>query len=392
MKTLHKHETFIYVALWSILFITPVLSMYVGVKSGDVESFRWDEVLHVWQQFAAFLLLFLFHNFVLAPLLVNRQRQGLYFGSVAVMVVLFTLFQCAMRPDDLDFRRNKMEQREHMRQHESMERPADMDRPDDMDSPERHGPPPMQRHAKGRPHHRGPMVLDWHDVFSIIMLILMLGGNLGVKLYFKNRRDQQQLTEMEKQNLEQQLEYLKYQINPHFFMNTLNNIHALVDIDPEKAKDTILELSMMMRFVLYEGNKQGVPLSKEFQFIRNYVTLMSLRYTDKVDIVLDLPTETPDHQLPPLMLITFIENAFKHGISYQHPSFVHVKVTIENAKLHFECSNSKGDSTTSKPGGVGLQNVQKRLNLIYGKSFTLNIKDQADTYDVDLVIPLKMED
>lgn len=115
-------------------------------------------------------------------------------------------------------------------------------------------------------------------------------------------------------------------------MNTLNNIHALVDIDPEKAKDTILELSKMMRFVLYEGDKKGVPITREFDFIRNYVTLMKLRYTDKVEVKVELPAEVPDYELPPLMLITFIENAFKHGISYQHASFIHVKAGIEGTK------------------------------------------------------------
>ena len=87
-------------------------------------------------------------------------------------------------------------------------------------------------------------------------------------------------------------------------MNTLNNIHALVDIDPEKAKDTILELSKMMRFILYEGDKKGVPLSKEFEFIRTYIQLMKLRYTDKVKITVDLPSEAPDKVVPPLMLIS----------------------------------------------------------------------------------------
>ena len=152
-----------------------------------------------------------------------------------------------------------------------------------------------------------PAFMGEHDIVALIILLLMLGMNLGVKYYFKSRHDAKQLMVLEKENLEQQLEYLKYQINPHFFMNTLNNIHALVDIDPEQAKDTILELSKMMRFALYEGDKKGVPLSREFEFIRHYVTLMRMRYTDKVEVKVDLPTETPDYELPPLMLITFIE-------------------------------------------------------------------------------------
>ena len=216
----------------------------------------------------------------------------------------------------------------------------------------------------------------------------MLGMNLGIKYYFKNRDDKKKLIRLEKENLEQQLEYLKYQINPHFFMNTLNNIHALVDIDAEKAKSTILELSKMMRFVLYEGDKKGVPLTREFDFIRNYVTLMRLRYTDKVKITVDLPTQAPDRQIPPLMLITFIENAFKHGISYQHESFIDVKVGIEGTKLRFTCRNSKADKPNQEKGGVGLTNVKQRLNLLYDNNFTLNIQDEPDIYNVELLIPL----
>jgi LytS/YehU family sensor histidine kinase len=232
------------------------------------------------------------------------------------------------------------------------------------------------------------MIVGQHDIVALIILVLMLGMNIGIKLYFKSRHDTKQLLALEKENLEQQLEYLRYQINPHFFMNTLNNIHALVDIDPEKAKETILELSKMMRFVLYEGDKKKVPMGREFEFIRHYITLMQLRYTDKVDVQVDLPAEVPDCQLPPLMLVTFIENAFKHGISYQHDSFIHIKADIKDATLHFECKNSKADNPNKEKGGVGLTNVKQRLNLIYGNNFTLNIQDNPETYKVELVIPL----
>lgn len=133
--------------------------------------------------------------------------------------------------------------------------------------------------------------------------------NLGVMLFFKSNKDEAELQLLEKQNLQQQLEYLKYQINPHFFMNTLNNIHALVDIDPEEAKTTIVELSKMMRYILYEGNKPIIPLQREIQFLENYITLMKLRYTNKVKITLNIEKNIPDYGVPPLMLITFVENA-----------------------------------------------------------------------------------
>ena len=145
----------------------------------------------------------------------------------------------------------------------------------------------------------------------------------------------------------------------------------------------------MMRFVLYEGNRQSVPLTKEMDFIRHYVALMQLRYTEKVKITLDLPSEMPDRQIPPLILITFIENAFKHGVSYQHESFIEVKTMINNNKLCFKCSNSKTDKPNEEKGGVGLKNVRKRLNLLYENNYTLNIQDGQDVYSVELSFPLK---
>ncbi len=384
MKEQKKHENLTYLALWGMLFAVPVLSLYIRSVSTPVIDFEWREVFMIWKQFGIFLVIFLIHNFLLAPLLVYKQRRALYFGIVAVMIGGFIVYQCTNRPTE---RRAFNHEPPPMEQMERSHR-------EQMD-PSHHQRPPRPRDFKDHGRHRPPMVVGQHDVIALIILILMLGMNIGIKLYFKSRHDAKQLMALEKENLEQQLEYLRYQINPHFFMNTLNNIHALVDIDPEKAKDTILELSKMMRFVLYEGDKKGVPLSREFDFIRHYVTLMRLRYTDKVDVQVNLPAEVPDCQLPPLMLITFIENAFKHGISYQHDSFVHIKIEVRGERkevrgmwLHFTCRNSKADTPNQEKGGVGLANVKQRLYLLYGENYTLNIQDDPDTYNVELQIPL----
>ena len=208
------------------------------------------------------------------------------------------------------------------------------------------------------------------------------------------------MAELEKQNLEQQLEYLRYQINPHFFMNTLNNIHALVDIDPEKAKNSIILLSKMMRYILYEGDKNTIPLQREVAFIENYIALMRMRYTDKVSINVDMPKgivgakdqgserANEEWEIPPLLLITFVENAFKHGVSYRQESFIDLYIGIEDGQLIFRCRNSKAQEPNQEKGGVGLTNVKKRLDLIYGTNYTLNIKDD-DTYSVDLRINKK---
>ncbi|MBP3247649.1 MAG: sensor histidine kinase [Prevotella sp.] len=388
MKNQSRQENLIYLVVWSLLFATPLLSLYLRTMSDDNLSFQWGEVFFIWGKFIIFLLLFLFHNFLLAPLLIHQHKRALYISAIAIVITGFVFVQMKTHPRPFPDR----ERREFFRG----------PRPD-------HEPPRMPPEFKGGkpapPFMRKNGLGDsLHDIIATVVLLLMFGANLGAKLYFRTRNDQRKLQELEKQNLEQQLEYLKYQINPHFFMNTLNNIHALVDIDPAKAQDTILELSKMMRFVLYEGDKSGVPLNRELEFIRTYITLMQLRYTDKVKINLDLPTQVPDKTIPPLMLVSFIENAFKHGVSYQHDSFIDIKVELieplpQVTHLHFTCTNSKaekpnqerlrvGDGTSGMKGGVGLANVKKRLDLLYDKNYTLSIKDDTETYFVELILPL----
>ena len=363
-----RQENLIYLAVWGLLFAAPLLSLYVRT-SGDAEAvFHWTEVFVVWRHLAVFLVLFLIHNFLLAPLLIHAHWRVAYFSIMTAVLAAFIVYQYSSRPE--------------MNRHKGP-RP-----PHRMEMPARHHPPFEEPHHQWRRGDVPPPVVGERDILSVVVLLLMCGAILGIKGYFRSRDDRKRLAELEHQNLEQQLEYLRYQINPHFFMNTLNNIHALVDIDPAKAQETIVELSKMMRFVLYEGDKKGVPLAKEMEFIRTYVGLMQLRYTDKVKISLNLPDEVPDRTLPPLMLISFIENAFKHGVSYQRESFIEIGVAVGDGRLIFVCRNSKADVSNEEKGGVGLVNVRKRLNLLYDSDYSLCIRDDADVYTVELNIPL----
>ena len=396
MNSENKHqETLIYVVLWGLLFSAPVLSLYIRTVNGH-ESFNWSEVLMVWRQLAVFLAFFLVHNYLLAPLLIYRQRRALYFSVITALFAAFVVYQCSNHPDGHP---RKRPFHDAPPRSERFARPGNTHQPthtpppfDDIDDNRR--PPEPPRDFDDAPHgnpappkgadplslsndatrHHPPLFIGQHDIVSAIILILMLLANLGVKLYFKQRRDADTMAKLEKQNLEQQLEYLKYQINPHFLMNTLNNIHALVDIDAERAKDTILELSKIMRFVLYEGNKQTVPLGRELTFLEDYIKLMQLRYNpDKVRVTVSLPDSLPDREIPPLLLITFVENAFKHGVSYRQQSFIDIQVTCQDDKLTFTCVNSVIPATEDNHGGVGLKNVRQRLDLIYGNRYTLDI-------------------
>ena len=390
-KKEHRQETIIYLVLWALLFMAPVMSLSVRSANTCID-FDWSEIFTVWKQYALYFLVFLIHNHLMAPMLVYRQQRWRYLALSAAIIVIFQVYQCNHRPDfrQRKARRAMIEQIDHQRPPMPPDhREGDFEpRPDDHEGFE---PRPDGPHRDGLRHERRqhpPLIFGQHDLVSIIILVLMLGMNLGVKLYFKQRSDQKHLAQLERQNLEQQLEYLKYQINPHFFMNTLNNIHALVDIDPEKAKSTILELSKMMRFMLYEGSKSVVPLEREMTFLQNYITLMKLRYTDKVRISVDVPASLPNKDVPPLMFITFVENAFKHGVSYRQESFIDLAMTIASDRLTFTCVNSRIPKEEDKHGGVGLANVRQRLDLIYGQNYQLDIRDEQTSYTVKLTLPL----
>ncbi len=375
MNRLTRKENIIYAALWLLLFIVPAVMMYYQSASAQ-SDFPWGELLLTWRKMSLFLVMFLIHNILLAPILVYRRQRLRYFSCVAVLLMIFATVQCVSRPS-------------HRDRHDHRP-PMEEFRADGRDITPRHADFHRSDFNKG-PHSRGPHQKPFfaqHDIMAIIMLILMLGMNIGVKLYFRHESDQQKMAELERENLAQQLEYLKYQLNPHFLMNTLNNIHALVDIDPETAKESIVMLSKIMRYVLYEGAREQVPLIREITFLENYIQLMRMRFTDHVRISLDLPERIPDRPLPPLLLISFVENAFKHGVSYSHPSFIDISIGTSDDRLNFRCRNSKVPQGEDSHGGLGLQNVQRRLDLLFNDRYQLDISDEADTYSVELNIPL----
>ena len=371
-KMNYRKEHIIYTLMWIALYLSPLMGIYMRMSGNPHIDFSWDEIINAWKFNTVWLVLFAIHNFLLAPLLIVKRRTWLYTALVVALLVATMFTLSAMRPSHSKMRHAP--QRSECCEHDCMD--AEM-----MASKQQ--PPPMRE--------GGPLVMFGPgEVVIFFGGLLLMGMNLGVKLYFRSQEATKAITQVEKHALERQLQYLKYQVNPHFFMNTLNNIHALVDIDPERAKTSIVELSKLMRYVLYEGNNRLTPLSREVQFLRNYVQLMSMRYTGNVSISLDVPEVLPDSMLPPLLLVIFVENAFKHGISYRNKSFVEISLKPQADRLLFSCRNSRQQKPQDEnmKGGVGLSNVRRRLDLLFPGNYTLDIKEQEDTYTVHLDIPL----
>ena len=371
-KMNYRKEHIIYTLMWIALYLSPLMSIYMRMSGNPHIDFSWYEILNAWKFNTVWIVLFAIHNFLLAPLLIIKRRTWLYTALVVALLVATMFTLSAIRPSHS--KKRPAPQRYECCEHNCMN--AEM-----MASKQQ--PPPMRE--------GGPlMMFGPGEVVIFFGGLLLMGMNLGVKLYFRSQEDADILSQIEKHALERQLQYLKYQVNPHFFMNTLNNIHALVDIDPERAKASIVELSKLMRYVLYEGNNRLTPLSREVQFLRNYVQLMSMRYTGNVSISLDVPEVLPDSMLPPLLLVIFVENAFKHGISYRTKSFVEISLQPHGDRLLFSCRNSRPEikHDENMKGGVGLSNVRRRLDLLFPGNYTLDIKEQEDTYTVCLDILL----
>lgn len=425
-------ELMTYIAVWTIVLLAPIISNSLDFLSGRIEQIYWSGIFMIWFDILPFFILFLLNNKILLPLLFLRQKIVTYVISIIVssIIVLFItgLLSDLQFADRVKFRtehrmfRYSVDDRglidsgrPQSGEYHDLEEPSppvegmgkdlkkggylDFEKSTGHDKRDMRDKFPIPGERMGRKHllfprppfSDGPFFLFlFRGPFFGRMLIalLMISFNIAVKLFFKSLRNQEAMKELERTQLQSELNYLKYQINPHFFMNTLNNIHALVDLDTEKAKQTIVELSRLMRYVLYESNNRTIMLSKEVQFLQHYVELMRIRYTDKVKIDIVTPGHTDGVQIPPLLFISFVENAFKHGISYQHPSFVSVSMKLEDNKVIFRCSNTNFGNSEDQHHGIGLENIRKRLHLLFGENYTLSINETSERFDVFLSVPV----
>jgi len=225
---------------------------------------------------------------------------------------------------------------------------------------------------------------------SLLIAVLILGFDTGLRTIFKWTKLEQEREILEKEKVKTELAFLKNQVSPHFFMNTLNNIHALIDINSEDAKTSIIKLSKLMRYLLYDSELGKTTLAKEIEFIKSYVDLMKLRFTSHVEVKLSFPDVIPNIEIPPMLFTSLVENSFKHGVSYQTESFIEININANKEFLFFRIKNSKqnGENRIAEKGGIGMENLQKRLELLYGKNFSLVQDENEKAFEIDIKIPL----
>ena len=343
-------ENVLYTLVFVAVYLIPILNSFLMAEE-HIDFY--NKVFLAWSIITPYLVLFLFNNYVLIPLLLNRGHIFKY--VVAAFAVVTSVFIFI----------------------ESLER--------------WHIISDGYTDVGILPHQATLADLAWY--WNIVLCIFMFAANIGIKKFYEAMQRDEDNERLARENIEAEMYYLKYQINPHFLMNTLNNIHALVDIDADSAKRGIVELSDMMRHVVYESTADQIPLSRDIEFLKNYIELMRIRYSQTIDIRFNYPQSLPPTiVIPPLVMIVFVENAFKHGISRKQDSYIYIDISVDEQNVVVRFTNSLfEDEQRDKQGGVGLENVSRRLEYIYGDKYSLDIDKQSNCYCVTLKLPINHE-
>lgn len=226
-------------------------------------------------------------------------------------------------------------------------------------------------------------------VFIVVTLALLsLGTSIkATERWLNNEKEKNQIKE-EKRNAE--LSFLKSQIDPHFFFNTLNNIYSLTSLKSDRAPQTILKLSELMRYNIYEANKDMVFLKDEINYVQNFIDLQKIRLPKNVDIDYYVRGNIGERKIEPLLFLPFIENSFKHGIDYTNNCSIDIEITIEDQEITLLVINntSSRKNIISKQSGVGLSNIKQRLELLYRNRYELKISENEKSFMVKLILYL----
>ncbi|MBO7220150.1 MAG: histidine kinase [Alistipes sp.] len=328
-------ESTLYFLVWVLVFIAPFMN--AGLMSEEIADPRVS--LLALLKILPFMFLFLLNHLVLFRYLhQGRLRWIYYLVATALVVFIFLMIEI------------------------------------------------YEQQNSSKPDFIALAVFPWWG--NIIAGALMLGANNAITALYRNMRRDEDEERLQRQNIQAEMYYLKHQINPHFLMNTLNNIHALVDIDTDAAKQAVIQLSDMMRYVVYDTGGNAISLKEEVQFIENYIELMRIRYTDDVKIPYNRPELYNRRvEIPPLIFIVFVENAFKHGVSYDSDSYIYIDIKSEDGYVVGRFENSVNPTKRNSKPGIGLENVHKRLDLIYGDRYDLQIEERENNYCITLNIP-----
>ena len=223
-------------------------------------------------------------------------------------------------------------------------------------------------------------------IFNLSLLII----GTSIRVYQEWDNNEKKKTEIESQRIASELEYLKTQLNPHFLFNSLNSIYSLTVKKSNDAPEAVVTLSELMRYMLYQTNSEFVLLKNELEYIKNYMSLQRLRIANNKNVAINIHGAITTQKIKPLLLISFIENAFKYGTDFKGNTEVKIKISIQENELHFTCVNLIGNKNAKNEdnSGIGLQNTKNRLELLYPNNHTLSVKEENNKFVIDLTLKL----
>lgn len=332
----------IHVLIWCIVFGTPIVFIQ---RYGTIS---WKFVVSSLPIYISFLFVFYFNYFYLVDKLLIKNKKTLFFLANILVIVGFALLLHLW----------------HQIEFAMSGAPA----------------PDVE--------HQIPIIFFIFRDISSLTFVAVLGTLM--KSTEQISRMQSRQMELESAMVEAELKNLKNQINPHFLLNTLNNIYALSRVNSDKTSESIMELSELLRYLLYENDKKYVLLSDEVNFLSNYIDLMKLRMTDNTKVMTSIEIQPENRtEIAPLIFISLIENAFKHGVNNDVPSFIELELTEnEDGTVRFLCRNSffpKNENDHSG-SGIGLKQVQQRLELLYPKRYIWHRDVENNIYTTELII------
>lgn len=381
----------IHIAGWCILFLLPVFFYPVRITNN---RFIIRELID-----KIFLVGFFYLNYyVLIPRFFEKKKILAYFSLVLVCFVVY-FGQSLFIRNQYGFINRSGGQgpfpvRAPFMRNDSMPPPRIFTSPDLMqlpDSPVNFMMPPAMAIREpvlfGIP--RGILLLSLNNTLSSFSLLLLMGGFIRFAFSFISHQTEKKA--LENANLNAEVSFLKSQINPHFLFNTLNGIYSLANARSPHTEEAILKLSQMLRYVLYDSSTEKIELSKDIAYISNFIHLQRLRLAQKVKVNYEVRGKTERLFIAPLLLITFIENAFKHGISYIHPSTIAIEISVFDETLTLVASNSVFENDKFDTGGIGLKNARRRLELLYPDKYLLDIVRNNRLYVVNLKINLQSD-
>jgi hypothetical protein len=380
-------EFVIYLFLWLIFLVIPFITNDYNRQGGFIR------ICYDWLRMLPFIVVFLLNNFWLLPAFLFKSRPILYLISLLLVIGFVSASFLEVNPlihkNDPKILEQRILQDPHYGR-EEMNPMGSVPGNTPATTPEILNPGRSDSLMQGRelpvPNKSVLFILN-----IVLISLLVAGFNTAIAVTNRWFENEQVRKEIEQEHMRSELAFLQSQISPHFFMNTLNNIHSLIEGDQNLAQDAVLKLSELMRYLLYESGRGTTTLHKEIDFIKSYVELMELRVDKSIKVTLNLPETFNNVSLPPLLFISFIENAFKHGVSYREPSSLSFSLSQDQKSICFQSVNTISRYRVSivpeHHGGLGLENIRKRLEMLYGDKYDLKIERTEHEFIVKLTIP-----